>query len=72
MSTFRLLTCVVVFSAGLLPLFAQGDRATLGGVVKDTTGAVIPNAAVSVKHTELLANGVRTYVLPCNVVVAGS
>src|SRR3954452_20289949 len=53
LSTSRLLAiCVAILFAGTLPLFAQGDRATLRGVVKDTTGAVIPNAAVSVKNTD--------------------
>ncbi len=33
-----------------LPASAQVDRATLSGVVKDLTGAVIPNAAVSATH----------------------
>src|SRR3954452_23804725 len=53
LSTARLLAiCIAILFIGALPLFAQGDRATLRGVVKDTTGAVIPNAAVSVKNTD--------------------
>src|SRR3989454_4151195 len=46
-------TAVVVLIA--LPtclVFAQTSAATILGVVKDTTGALIPGARVTVKHTE--------------------
>ena len=32
--------------------FAQGSTAAISGVVRDATGAVVPGAAVTVKHTE--------------------
>jgi hypothetical protein len=35
---------------GGTPLLAQGDRGTIRGTVRDASGAVIPNAAVSARH----------------------
>jgi outer membrane receptor protein involved in Fe transport len=35
-----------------LGLFAQGERATVTGTVSDTSGASIPDAAVTIRHTE--------------------
>jgi len=32
-------------------LYAQGGTATISGQVKDTTGAVIPNATISAQNT---------------------
>src|SRR5216117_425062 len=46
-------TAIVVLIA--LPtclVFAQSSTATILGVVKDTTGALIPGASITVKHTE--------------------
>jgi len=46
-------TAIVVLIA--LPtclVFAQTSTATILGVVKDTTGALIPGASITVKHTE--------------------
>lgn len=40
---------VIAFSA--LSLMAQGERATITGTIKDTTGAVVPAAAVSARNT---------------------
>jgi len=39
-------------------LYAQGGTATISGQVKDTTGAVIPNATISAQNTD--TNVVRT------------
>jgi len=43
----------------LLPsfAFAQVDTGTLTGTVKDTTGAVVPDAMVSVRNTATLRHG---------------
>src|SRR5438128_7047000 len=49
----RFVTAIVVLSA--LPtclVFAQTSAATILGVVKDTTGALIPGVSITVKHTE--------------------
>src|SRR5437016_1199407 len=49
----RLATAIVVLIA--LPtclVFAQTSTATILGVVKDTTGALIPGVNITVKHTE--------------------
>src|SRR5207248_7359315 len=34
------------------PVFGQGSTATLTGTVKDVSGAVLPGAAVTVKHID--------------------
>jgi hypothetical protein len=39
---------IVLTSAVCATLFAQSDRGTIRGVVRDTSGAVVPNAAVAV------------------------
>ncbi|PYT20936.1 MAG: hypothetical protein DMG58_33075 [Acidobacteria bacterium] len=39
------------------PLLAQIGRGTLTGTVSDPSGAAIPNAAISITHTE---TGVKT------------
>ena len=46
--TTGVLLCIF---AGAL-LFAQTDRAVLRGVVKDSSGAFVPNAQVTVTETE--------------------
>src|SRR5438309_5932718 len=49
----RFVTAIVVLSA--LPtclVFAQTSTATILGVVKDTTGALIPGVSITVKHTD--------------------
>jgi hypothetical protein len=45
-------------------LFAQTDRAVLRGVVKDTSGAIVPNAQVTV--TEVQTNIARNLVTDAN------
>src|SRR5437867_10057124 len=37
---------------GNCPVFAQGFTAAITGTVKDVSGAVIPGAAITVKHLE--------------------
>ena len=49
---FRRVTSICVFSLILsLSLFAQGDRGTITGTVTDSTGAPMPNVAVSITNT---------------------
>ena len=45
------LFCMAVAVAASSPVFAQRDTATLEGRVVDTTGAIVPNAAVTVMNT---------------------
>src|SRR5262245_18839772 len=51
---------VVLIALPTCPVFAQTSTATILGVVKDTTGALIPGVNITVKHTEsgLLRTGV--------------
>src|SRR5437870_13819113 len=52
-SFVRFVTAIVVLIA--LPtcwVFAQTSTATILGVVKDTTGALIPGVSITIKHTE--------------------
>lgn len=42
--------CVVMFAA--MPSFGQADQGAITGTVQDATGAVVPNAQVSVASTE--------------------
>lgn len=44
------LACLMYFS--LIPAFAQTSRGTVSGIVKDSTGAVIPGAEVTLTSTE--------------------
>src|SRR5262245_60554800 len=41
---------VIVLMSGMV--FGQGFSAAISGIVRDTTGAVIPGVSVTVKHTE--------------------
>src|SRR5438093_5547096 len=43
---------VVLIALPTCLVFAQTSTATILGVVKDTTGALIPGASITVKHTE--------------------
>jgi hypothetical protein len=42
---------LAVLLAASIPVFGQGTRGSLNGVVNDQTGAAIPNAAVTAKNT---------------------
>src|SRR5439155_10151759 len=49
----RFVTAILVLMA--LPaclVFAQTSTATILGVVKDTTGALIPGVSITIKHTD--------------------
>src|SRR5438094_8258899 len=49
----RFVTAIVVLIA--VPtclIFAQTSTATILGVVKDTSGALVPGVSITVKHTE--------------------
>ncbi|HYR44535.1 MAG TPA: carboxypeptidase-like regulatory domain-containing protein, partial [Terriglobia bacterium] len=43
---------VVVIALGTSLVFAQGSTATILGVVKDTSGALVPGVTITVKHTD--------------------
>ena len=49
-----LLTAIFVF-ASKNPLFAQSDTSALSGTVTDATGAVVPDAKVTIRNTATLA-----------------
>jgi hypothetical protein len=53
LSFYAFTTCLLA-----LPLAAQISQATLSGTVRDSTGAVIPNAAVEIRN--LATNFTRT------------
>src|SRR6267378_1269814 len=49
----RFVTAIVVLIAlGACLVFAQTSTATILGVVRDTSGALIPGVSITVKHTE--------------------
>src|ERR1700758_1555452 len=43
---------VVLIALGTSPVFAQSSTATILGVVKDTSGALIPGVSITVKHVD--------------------
>src|SRR5438093_6490400 len=43
---------VALIALGTCLSFAQTSTATIGGVVRDTTGALVPGVSITVKHTE--------------------
>jgi hypothetical protein len=63
-----LLITLVLFS--VTPLIAQVDRGTIGGLVKDPSGAVIPGATVKIIRIDtnstydLVTNGEGLYIAP--------
>src|SRR3989475_2772131 len=70
-SFVRFVTAIVVLIA--LPtcwVFAQTSTATILGVVKDTTGALIPGVSITIKHTETgqtrtaISSGTGDYNVP--------
>src|SRR5437588_10883591 len=49
----RLGTAIVTLIAlGTSLIFAQGATATISGVVRDTTGALVPGVSITVKHVD--------------------
>ena len=44
--------CVLLAMAWQVPLQAQGTQGTISGVVKDTTGGVLPGVEVTVTHVD--------------------
>src|SRR5881397_1893395 len=48
----RFATAIVLIALPTCLVFAQTSAATILGVVKDTTGALIPGVSITVKHTE--------------------
>ena len=49
-SFLLLLSCVLAFSASPTPASAQGNSGTVSGLVTDPTGALIPNASVTISN----------------------
>src|SRR6266571_4109066 len=45
-------TAIVLIALPTCLVFAQTSTATILGVVKDTTGALIPGVSITIKHTE--------------------
>src|SRR2546425_9611096 len=43
---------VLLIALGTCEIFAQTSTATIRGVVRDTTGALIPGATINVKHID--------------------
>src|SRR5437899_10544492 len=43
---------VVLIALGTSLVFAQGSTATILGVVRDTTGALVPGVSITVKHID--------------------
>ena len=66
MKIFTLVSCSLIFSAALP---AQSDRGTITGTVIDQGGAVVPNAAISIRNSEsgatfqTLTTGTGNYTL---------
>ncbi len=64
------LLCVAGVLWSAIPLFAQIDRGTIEGLVKDPSGAVIPGASVKIIQTatnstyDLITNGEGLYIAP--------
>ena len=59
-----------LIALGNCPAFAQGFTAALSGVVRDASGAVVPNATITLKHIEtgltrtVKTNGDGSYKVP--------
>src|SRR5712691_1247358 len=52
-SFWRIVTAIVALIAlGTCMVFAQTSTATILGVVRDASGAVVPGVSIAVKHTE--------------------
>src|SRR6266542_2337739 len=45
-------TVVVLIAMGSCLVFGQGSTATISGVVRDGSGALVPGVSVTVKHSE--------------------
>jgi len=64
------LRAAAVLAVLAVPLFPQASTSTVRGVVRDQTGAVVPNAPVAVTHTatnittRTTTNGVGFYIFP--------
>jgi len=43
---------VATIALGTCPVFAQTSTATILGVVRDTSGALVPGVSITIKHTE--------------------
>src|SRR6267142_1325582 len=43
---------VLLIALGTSPVFAQTSTATILGVVRDTTGALVPGVSITVKHVD--------------------
>src|SRR5260370_24506312 len=76
----RAMLVVSLLAVGNIPAFSQVTGATLSGLVKDTSGAIVPKATVSIKNSatgetrEVISNASGFYsapnLLPANYEVA--
>src|ERR1051326_3308637 len=61
---------VLVIASGPSDVFSQSSTANIVGVVRDTTGALIPGATINVKHIDsgltrtVLTSETGTYAVP--------
>ena len=44
------LCTAIILLAGATPMYAQGDTASISGIERDTSGAVLPGADVAVRN----------------------
>ena len=63
-TAMRMTVLALVFCAGLGAAFAQETTGTLNGTVKDTTGAAVKGATVTITDEEKNVV-VRTVTTPC-------
>src|ERR1700751_368246 len=64
------ITLACLIALGNCPIFAQGFAASITGTVKDTSGAAVPGATVTVKHLETGLTRTVQVDVACNFRIA--